>query len=79
MRAEKKLKRKNQGNSQRKEKRDSLAQAKLNAKGKPKPIEQKRTSGGGFKGNYFRCGQEGYRSFECPIGRVDVFVNEVEV
>ena len=77
MRVEEKLKRKNQGSSQGKEKQDSLAQAKPKAEGEPKPIEQKRrTGGGGFRGNCYRCGQEGHRSLECLIGRKNVVVNE---
>ena len=39
LREEEKLKRKNQGSSQGKEKQDSLAQAKPKAKGEPKPVE----------------------------------------
>ena len=29
-----------------------------------------------FRGNYFRCGQEGHRSFECPISRTTAIVND---
>ena len=80
MRAEKKLKRKNQGNPRAKEKQDSLTQAKLSGESEPKPIEQRRRTGGGvFKGNCFKCGQEGHRSFECLIGRIVSIVSEVEV
>ena len=38
LRVEEKLKRKNQGSSQGKEKQDSLAQAKSKVEGEPKPI-----------------------------------------
>ena len=40
---------------------------------------RRRTSGGGFRGNCFKCGQEGHRSFKCPIGMTASIVNEVEV
>ena len=50
---------------------------KPKVEGESKPIEQKRrTSGGGFKCNCFRYGQEGHRSFECPIVRTTAIVNE---
>ena len=29
-----------------------------------------------FRGNYFKCHQEGDRSFECLIGKIDAIVNE---
>ena len=77
LRAKEKLKRKNQGSSQGKEKQDSLAQETPKVEGEPKPIDQKRRTGGGvFRGNFFRCGQEGHRSFECPIARTTTIVNE---
>ena len=80
LRAKEKLKRKNQGSSRGKGKQDSSTQAKPKAEGEPKPIEQKRSiGGGGFRGNCFKCGQEGHRSFECLIGRTTTVVNEVEV
>ena len=80
MRAEEKLKRKNQGSSRGKEKQNSSAQAKPKAEGEPKLVKQKRRiGGGGFRGNCFKCGQEGHRSFECLIGRIATIVNEVEV
>ena len=53
LKAEDKLKRKNQGNASGKEKQDNSEKAKLSAKGEPKPMDQKRrTSGGEFRGNY---------------------------
>ena len=77
LRAEEKLKRKNQGSSRGKEKQDSLAQDKPKVEGEPRPFDQKRRAGGGvFRGNCFRCGQEGHRSFECPIARTTAIVNE---
>ena len=80
LREEGKLKRKNQGSSQGKEKYDNLVQAKPKAEHESKPTEQRRRIGGGvFKGNCFQCGQEGHRSFECPIGRTTAVVNEDEV
>ena len=80
LREEEKIKRKNQGSSQGKEKQDSSTQAKPKVEGELKPIEQRRRIGGVvFRGNCFKCGQEGHRSFECLIGRTTVVVNEVEV
>ena len=80
LRAKEKLKRKNQGSSQGKEKQDSSTQAKPKVEGEPKPIKWKRRiGGGGFKGNCFKCGQEGHRYFECSIGRTTTVVNEVTV
>ena len=77
LKVEDKLKRKIQGNSRGKEKQDSLTQVKLSVEGEPKLVDQKRRIGGGvFRGNCFRCGQEGHRSFECPISRKTTVVNE---
>ena len=80
LKAKDKLKRKSQGNSRGKEKHDSSAKAKPSAEGEPKPVDQKRrTCRGEFRDNCFRCGKEGHRSFECPIGRTIAVVNEVVV
>lgn len=35
------------------------------AEDEPKPVEQRRTGRGVFKGTYYRY-SEGHRSFECP-------------
>ena len=76
LKEENKLKRKIQGNARGKEKQDSSKKAKLSAEGEPKPIDQKRRIGGGvFRGNCFKCGQEGHRSFEYPIARTTAIVN----
>lgn len=80
LKVEDKLKRKSQGNSRGKEKQDSLAQAKPKVDDEPKPVDQKRRiGGGGFKGNCFRCGKEGHKSFECPVGRTTTVLNDVVV
>ena len=65
LKVEDKFKRKIQGNARGKEKHDNLEKAKVSAKGDSKPIDQKRTYGSGFIGNFFRYGEEGHRSFEC--------------
>ena len=77
LRAEEKLKRRHQGTPQGKEKHDHLVKNKQIATDEPKPIEQRRRIGGDvFRGNCFRCGQEGHRSFECPIARTTAIVND---
>ena len=65
LRVEEKLKRKNQGSSQGKEKQDYSTKAKLSAEDEPKPVGQKRRIGRcDFKGTCFRCYEEGHRSYE---------------
>ena len=77
-----KLKRRNQDNSQGKEKQDNLAKAKLSAiEDEPKVIDQKRrTRRCEFKGTCYRCGKEGHKDYECSqeVGDRRVVVNEVE-
>ena len=67
LKAKDKLKRKGQVNYKGKEKLDNLAQAKLSAiEDEPKPVEYRtRTCRGEFNGKYYRCGEEGHRSFQC--------------
>ena len=80
MEEEDKLKRKSQGNARGKEKQDRSTQANPSVEGEQEPVEQKRRIGRGeFRGNCFKCGKEGHRSFECLYGRTTVVVNEVVV
>ena len=65
LRDEEKLKRKNQGGSQGKEKQDYSTRAK-SAEDEPKPIDQRKRIGQGeFKGTCFKFNEEGHRAYDC--------------
>ena len=80
LKVEDKLIRKGQGNARGNEKQDRSTQVKPSTEGEPILVDQKRrTSGGVYRANCFKCGKEGHRSCECLIGRTIAIVNEVEV
>lgn len=62
-----KLKRRNKGSFQGKEKQDDSTKDKPSVVGESKPLERKKRIGRGeFKTTFFFCRGEGHRAFWCP-------------
>ena len=76
------MKKKNQGSSWGKEKKDYSTKAKPSVEDEPKHVDKKRRIGRSeFKGTCFRCHEEGHRSYEHlqKVGdRRTSIVNEVQ-